>query len=204
MSQSDHAALVARVTEIVARDKLNLDVERTVAALTDSGESLYFPSTVEVLADKIHALNSRRPDLRVTTDPSVPVRAVHPDRDAFIAWLGKLAPDFDRMLPEKKLSLLNQFNHEKQGLNAPTETDRVTREFQAKYGDNWRQRLTPLERMRLGDTEGSRAVTGKMSHHERASAELASLKARADHGLGPTWEAARLRRIEQLERAGAT
>jgi hypothetical protein len=202
---AEHDAFVSRVTSLIEAERLSFADPSTVAdALLSAGESIWFPSDDAKLGDRLHTLYSRRPDLRTTVDPSVPTRAADPNREQFIAWMGPLAARFESMLPDKKLALFNQFQREKASLNAPTQIDSLTREFQAKHGPDWRQKLSTTDKMRLADLEGSRGVTGKMSHYERAHNELMALKAKADHGLGPTWEAARLRRIQQLERAGVT
>lgn len=201
MSTPEHDAFVARVGDLIKSEGLQFaDPSAVASALLEHGESVFFQSDNAKLADKLHVLASRNPTLLASANPSVPTRKAHPDEAAFRSWLGKLEPEYDRMLPHKRIYLWDLFQSKKATLNAPTESDRFVSEMKAKHGEKWRDLMSPLEKMKNAQLDGSR--TGRMSYGESLKEELVALKANIAHGRGWEFERARLRRIEILERQG--
>jgi hypothetical protein len=104
--------------------------------------------------------------------------AVNRNDPDFIAWLRGLAPGFDSLPPERKMSLARQFEEERARVY-PVEHPLIT-EFKLRHGADFANKLSARDKMRLAEITGARTDSSKVPLVQRKTQELTRLKARLE------------------------
>jgi hypothetical protein len=118
---------------------------------------------------------------------------------AFVSFLGGLDAGYDKLAPEQKLYYLAKFKEHRDRVTPGNPAEAMRAALRQKYGtENYRAKLTPLEKMQLGYAEGTvtKSTTG---YRARLADELEGLQKGVGTDTSFSVEQARNRRIAEIE-----